>query len=525
MRKIAIIIGAGPAGLTCALELLRKTDIKPVILEKSSLIGGISRTENYKGNKIDIGGHRFFSKSDVVMDWWQDILTIEQTPVSPLTITYHRKKKKIDVKAGSNGSTTANDKVMLVRDRLSRIYFSRKFYKYPLMIDFTFFRNMGILRMIKIVVSYLRAVLYPRKEERSMEDFLVNRFGNELYTTFFKDYTQKVWGLPCSKISAEWGRQRIKGLSLKKVLTQGLKNLLTAKDKGATIQQKPVETSLIERFLYPKLGPGQMWETVAEMIVEKGGEIHLNQEVFAISQNDAKSITEVKTTNTAKAVHQSFKGDYFFSTMPVKDLFRSLDAKKIPEEILQITEGLVYRDFITVGILVHNQDGKYNHLKDNWIYIQEKDVRLGRLQIFNNWSPHMVADRSKLWLGLEYFCNEGDDLWQLSDADLIKYGIFELHKIKIIDERDAGDGTVIREPKAYPAYFGTYQDMPRVVNYISQYENLFLLGRNGMHKYNNQDHSMLTAIVAVDNLAKGISDKSNIWEVNTEEAYHEEKGI
>lgn len=510
----AIIIGAGPAGLTAAYELLQHTDIVPIILEASGDTGGLSKTVQYKGNRMDIGGHRFFSKSQVVMDWWQQILPI-QAEDAPLTITYHNQQTTVQ-------PTTApanTDDVMLVRNRLSRIFFLGKFFGYPLSLNGDTIKNLGLVRIVRIGFSYMWTKCFPRKKENNLEDFFINRFGKELYRIFFKDYTEKVWGVPTHRISAAWGAQRIKSLSLLKTIQHALfKN----KRKQQDIQQSGTETSLIERFLYPKFGPGHLWETVAKQILQKGGRIHYNQQVTAID-NHKGHIQSVTAIDKATGHATTYEADYFISTMPVKDLVAAF-AEPAPTEVSAISNDLAYRDFITVGLLlrklkVKNPDG--SAIKDNWIYIQEKTVKLGRLQVFNNWSPAMVADPDTVWLGLEYFCNEGDELWTKTDAAMLAFAKAELDSIGIIDADDVLDGTVIRMPKTYPSYIGAYEQFDTVKDYLNSYANLYLIGRNGMHKYNNQDHSMLTAMEAVQLIKNGDSDKASLWEINTEEDYHE----
>jgi len=521
-QQTAVIIGAGPAGLTAAFELLERTRVMPVVLEMSEYMGGIARTVNHKGNRIDIGGHRFFSKSDRVMDWWLNILPMDETAGGEAAINYQNKSRTVHGKTAANPETT--DEVMLVRNRKSRIYFLRRFFNYPITLSADTIAKLGLWRTFKMGLSYLKAMALPIKNEKNLEEFFINRFGRELYQTFFKSYTEKVWGTRCQEISAEWGAQRIKGLSITKAITHALRKLFkrTPKDVG----QKDVETSLIERFLYPKFGPGQMWEEVAKRVVAKGGEVHTRW-VVEVLETNGKRIAGVVATNRDTGEQRRFAGDYFFSTMPVKELVRNLETD-VPPEVRQVAEGLVYRDFMTVGLLVEKLkltegDDSKKLISDNWIYIQEPDVKVGRLQIFNNWSPYMVADPSKVWLGLEYFCNEGDELWSQTDVQAIELGKAELHKIDVIDRADVTDAVVIRMPKTYPAYFGTYGQFDVLRHWIDGFENLFLVGRNGMHKYNNQDHSMLTAMTAVDNIIAGRTDKENLWAVNTEQDYHEEK--
>ncbi len=526
-NKQAIIIGAGPAGLTAAYEMLLRTDIKPIIFEMSNEIGGISRTVKYKGNRIDIGGHRFFSKSDRVMQWWMNILPLQQVNgEDSINISYQGKTKAIDVEqAGLNPETT--DEIMLIRNRLSRIFYLRKFFNYPINLSKETISNLGLVRITKIGISYAMAKLFPIKHEKSLEDFFINRFGKELYNTFFKDYTEKVWGVKCNQIKPEWGAQRIKGLSITKAIIHALKKTTSSSSKE--VAQKEVETSLIERFMYPKYGPGQMWETVAQKITDLGGEIHFQHALnhFDFEGNKVSNVA-IKNLQTGEVCNH--QGDFVFSTMPVKDLINSF-TNDVPTTVKKVADGLAYRDFITVGLLLNklkiknetNIPTENQLIPDNWIYIQEADVKVGRLQIFNNWSPYLVSDPDKVWIGMEYFVNEGDDLWNLSDEKMKTFGCDELEKIGIINKADVLDAVVIKVPKTYPAYFGTYNEFDKIIDYVSGFENLFLIGRNGMHRYNNQDHSMLTAMVSVDNILAGITDKSNIWNVNTEEEYHESK--
>ena len=512
--KTAVIIGAGPAGLTAALEFARRSEIHPIVLEASREIGGISRTIRYKGNRMDIGGHRFFSKSDRVMDWWAELMPVAGD--GEHAVRYQNKERV--VAATAEGS----DLVMLVRPRRSRIYFLRNFFNYPLSLDGRTLRLLGLKRTFRIGLGYLRAKLFPRKPEKTLEDFLINRFGVELYRTFFKSYTEKVWGVPCDQISAEWGAQRIKGLSLRTAVLHFLKKTL-GRRKSGDVLQKDTETSLIEKFLYPRYGPGQLWEHVANLVTEKGGEVRLGWRVTKLHVEGSR-IVAVDAVNEAGDVATT-PADYVFSTMPIRELIRGLDCE-VPANVREVSEGLVYRDFITVGLLADRlvatePDGGL--LKDTWIYIQEPDVLLGRLQIFNNWSPYLVADPAKAWIGLEYFCYETDPLWKMSDEEVAAFAIGEVEKIGILKAVDVRDTHVVRVPKTYPAYFGTYDRMNEVIDYVSKFDNLYLVGRNGMHKYNNQDHSMLTAMTSVDQILAGVEDKSGIWKINTEQDYHEEK--
>ena len=517
----AIIIGAGPAGLTAAIELLRRSGIKPIVVESSQDIGGISRTVRYKGNRMDIGGHRFFSKSDRVMRWWLDLMPVETGSGSDGQLRHQGKLRDLPAETASHNPQT-EDMVMLVRQRRSRIYFMRRFIDYPISLSMDTLKKMGLLRTFRAGISYMRSALLPRRREKSLEDFLINRFGKRLYLTFFKSYTEKVWGVPCHEISAEWGAQRIKGLSLKGVVTHFLKKTFGPRN-AKDIAQKQTETSLIEKFLYPKLGPGQLWEHVADLVRNAGGEIHMGIQVDRINLDGTRVVSVVGINQTGERV--TYTGDYFFSTMPVRDLIRGLSVQ-VPAEVAEVSEGLMYRDFITVGLLVKKltvmeKDG--TPLKDNWIYVQEPDVMVGRLQIFNNWSPWLVNCKDKVWIGLEYFCNDTDPLWKLPDEEMAQFAIGEVAKIGILNAADVEDAHVVRVPKTYPAYFGTYGRFDVVRNYTDRFENLFLVGRNGMHKYNNQDHSMLTAMTAVGNIVNGSTAKDNIWAINTEMEYHEEK--
>jgi protoporphyrinogen oxidase len=519
-RKTAVIIGAGPAGLTAALEFLRRSDIRPIVLEATNRIGGISCTIQYKGNRMDIGGHRFFSKVDRVMDWWTSLMPIAAAENGDGSHAIHYRNQQSTVSASQSAEHA--DLVMLIRPRKSRIYFLRSFFDYPLALNAKTLGQLGPVRMVKIGLSYLYARLFPRKQENTLEDFLINRFGKELYLTFFKSYTEKVWGVPCDHISAAWGAQRIKGLSLRTAIAHFLKQTFS-KRSSQDIAQKKTETSLIEKFLYPKYGPGQLWEYVAELVMNLGGEVRLGSRVDRLHV-DGGRIASVETVH-ANGQRETIEADYIFSTMPVRELIRSLDAP-VPDAIREVAEGLVYRDFITVGLLVDRlsvtePDG--SPLKDTWIYVQEPDVLVGRLQIFNNWSPYMVADPSKIWIGLEYFCYESDELWKMADDAIAEFAIAEVEKIGILKSKDVLDAHVVRVPKTYPAYFGTYDRFDELVNYMDRFENLFLVGRNGMHKYNNQDHSMLTAMTAVDNILAGNLDKASLWKINTEQEYHEEK--
>lgn len=456
------------------------------------------------------------------MRWWMDVMPVDAAQGESHTITYRNQTREVT----SSANTAGPDRVMLIRNRKSRIYFLRQFFDYPIRLSTATLKQLGVARTIKIGLSYTKSAMHQVKPERSLEQFLINRFGRELYLTFFKSYTEKVWGVPCSQISAEWGAQRIKGLSVISAIRHFLKNI-GGKKPAADIAQKGTETSLIEKFMYPKLGPGQLWEYVAEDVKASGGTVRTECNVIGL-HTDGNKIISAEIENTATGRRETIAADYFFSTMPIQELMRSLDAA-VPPGVLEVSEGLIYRDFITVGLLLNKlkindrHPGSTRLLSDNWIYIQEPDVLVGRMQIFNNWSPYLVADPDKVWIGLEYFCYETDPIWKLSDAEMIGLAKKEMAKIGIIEESEVLDGCVIHVPKTYPAYFGAYERFDEIKTWINRFENLFLIGRNGMHKYNNQDHSMLTAMTAVDNIIEGRIDKTNIWDLNTEMEYHESK--
>ncbi len=562
MSKIAIIAGAGPAGLTAAYDLLKRTDVHPIVLESTQAIGGIAQTFNYKGNRIDIGGHRFFSKSKRVMDWWFNILPHQGAPAADSIEKGHEIDYAAEViveflcKECASGheelrvtkpapDPEKEDQVMLQRPRLSRIYFRRNFFPYPIGITLTVARRLGIVNTCLIGFSYIKAHLFPLKDESFLDAFFVNRFGRRLYETFFRDYTEKVWGVPCAQIRADWGAQRIKGLSLKRAVFHAVKDLLTSDFAKAQVER---ETSLITRFFYPKFGPGQMWETVTDQVRSCGGEVRMGRRVVGVRwesvpgsgfpvqdvQNKEQEtrnsqITSVTIENSDTGETEELPCDYFFSTMPVRHLIGMMHPKP-DDRVCEVAEGLIYRDFLTVGLLLKKlhveEKGKKAaaDVPDNWIYIQDGGVHVGRIQIFNNWSPYMVADRkNSIWIGLEYFVNEGDKIWVMPDKELIALGIAEMEKIGFARKADILDACVLRMPKAYPAYFGSYNQLDVVRDFTVQFSNLFLIGRNGMHRYNNQDHSMLTAMTAVDNIVAGITDHRNIWDVNVEPTYHEEK--
>lgn len=515
MKKVALIIGGGPAGLTAAYELAKRTDIHPIVCEADPLyVGGISKTVNYKGNRIDIGGHRFFSKSDRVMRWWADMLPVRIAEGTSADITYQRSTRALT--DGLKRATGADgDDVLTVRPRKTRIIHGGTFFAYPVELSWDTVHKLGIIKMIRIACTYAWVRFFPVRPEKTLEDFFINRFGTELYQTFFKSYTEKVWGVSCKELSAEWGAQRVKGLSITKAVQHALRKIF----RIGALSGKSVETSLIEQFLYPSYGPGQMWEKTAREVVALGGEVLMGTKVTRL---ETKSNMIRTARLESKDGSRDIEVDYAFSTTDVRGLLGMLEA---PATVREISDNLQYRDFLTVGLLLDKKptepDG--TPLTDTWMYIHEDEVRVGRVQLFHNWQPKLVADASRGWIGLEYFVNEGDELWNMSDADLVVLGTRELEQVGLSHGVKVIDGTVIRQPKAYPGYFGSYAHFDTVRAFLDTIPNLFPIGRNGMHRYNNQDHSMLAAMTAVDNIVAGITDRSNLWSINTEEEYHEEK--
>lgn len=519
--KTAVIIGAGPAGLTAAYELLKRTDIKPIVIESDKQAGGLSKTINYKGNRIDIGGHRFFSKSKKVIAWWLQFLPL-YPDFKDENIRLRYQNKDTEYKSGQNNFADS-DKVMLVRKRKSRIFYQKKFFDYPLRLNGKTIRNLGLQKTMRIGASYLYAKFFPARKEETLEQFFKNRFGNELYQTFFKDYTEKVWGVSCSKIPAAWGQQRVRNLNIGKMIGHAIRSVFIP-DKS--IHQKETNTSLIEQFLYPKYGPGQLWEAVADEITKLGGTILYNTSVTGLTGNGTDNINSVQLKNNLTGEIMNIDADYVFSSMPVKHLAQNLTNMQVPANVSKTASALEYRDFLIAGILatdlaIKNKDN--SAITDNWIYIQDKNVKAGRLQLFHNWSPGMICDSRLAWIGVEYFCNENDPLWKSDDQDLINTVITEMETIGILKKDFVKDTVVIRVKKAYPSYYGAYKNFEIVRNYFDTIKNLFLIGRNGMHRYNNSDHSMLTAIAAVEAIIAGNTDKSTIWDINTEEEYHEEE--
>ena len=536
-KQSVVIIGGGPAGLTAAWELIKdggadRYDV--TVLEETHEFGGISRTVKHNGNRMDIGGHRFFSKDDRIMDWWKNTLPLQGAP------SYDDKKlnREHDMEPGGP-DPEVEDKVMLKRHRVSRIYWNKHFLDYPISLSAGTLKAMGFKLTMVAGFSYLKSMVHKLPED-NLENFYINRFGRKLYSMFFEGYTEKLWGRHPSEISADWGAQRVKGLSIMGVLKNAFQKLLPKKRDNSE-----VETSLIEEFWYPKYGPGQLWETVESNCENAGVKVVTDAKVIEVCQQNGHISSVV--TEAADGTRTEWNADQFISSMPVKDLVEAIDAagvdteaaatgsKAAPEAVTEVAEGLPYRDFVTVGLLV-------NHLKlenttdiptlgnppivpDCWIYVQDPGYKVGRIQVFNNWSPYLVKNvDDTVWIGLEYFCEEGDTFWNMSEEDAVKFAISELMRMGVIEKpEDVLDSHRERVKKAYPAYFDTYDRIDEVIDYLDGFGNLYCVGRNGQHRYNNMDHSMATAIEAVDNIKSGKATKENVWSVNTDQSYHEEK--
>ena len=536
-KQSVVIIGGGPAGLTAAWELIKdggadRYDV--TVLEETHEFGGISRTVKHNGNRMDIGGHRFFSKDDRIMDWWKNTLPLQGAP------SYDDKKlnREHDMEPGGP-DPEVEDKVMLKRHRVSRIYWNKHFLDYPISLSAGTLKAMGFKLTMVAGFSYLKSMVHKLPED-NLENFYINRFGRKLYSMFFEGYTEKLWGRHPSEISADWGAQRVKGLSIMGVLKNAFQKLLPKKRDNSE-----VETSLIEEFWYPKYGPGQLWETVESNCENAGVKVVTDAKVIEVRQQNGHISSVV--TEAADGTRTEWNADQFISSMPVKDLVEAIDAagvdteaaatgsKAAPEAVTEVAEGLPYRDFVTVGLLV-------NHLKlenttdiptlgnppivpDCWIYVQDPGYKVGRIQVFNNWSPYLVKNvDDTVWISLEYFCEEGDTFWNMSEEDAVKFAISELMRMGVIEKpEDVLDSHRERVKKAYPAYFDTYDRIDEVIDYLDGFGNLYCVGRNGQHRYNNMDHSMATAIEAVDNIKSGKATKENVWSVNTDQSYHEEK--
>lgn len=516
MKKKALIIGAGPAGLTAAYELLKKgNDIEVVVFEESDCFGGISRTVEYKGNRMDMGGHRFFSKIPEVNAWWDQMLPMQGAP------SYDDLELDREVPLEKNGpDPEKEDRVMLTRHRVSRILFDDKFYDYPVSLKPETLKNMGFFTTIKVGFSYLASLLHKRPDD-NLENFYINRFGKKLYSMFFEYYTENLWGRHPREIDASWGAQRVKGLSIVAILQDIFGKIFNQKNRK-------VETSLIEQFKYPKLGPGELWEVTASEVEKMGGTIIKGAKVTKLHKDENNMLTGL--TYEKDGAEQEMDGDVIISSMPVKDLVGGMND--VPETPARIAKGLPYRDYMTLGVLVPKIKLKNktkmktvgNIVPDCWVYVQDRRVKMGRFQIYNNWSPYMVKDlEHTVWIGLEYFVNEGDEFWNMTEDAFSKFGVDEMVKLGLIDSADEVlDSHMERVKKAYPAYFDTYDEMDTLIEYLNTIPNLYCVGRNGQHRYNNIDHSMVTSFEAVKNILSGEADKSNIWNVNTEKEYHEE---
>lgn len=462
------IIGGGPAGLTAAYELQKHSDSHhPVVFEESDQVGGISRTVQYKGYRYDIGGHRFFTKVKPVQDLWKEVLPDD----------------------------------FLKRPRLSRIYYRSKYFAYPLK-PLNALRNMGAYESGRILLSYAKWQVRPSKDESTFDQWVTNRFGGRLFWHFFKSYTEKVWGIPCNEIRADWAAQRIKNLSLRKAVWNAI--------SGSNDTH-----SLIEEFDYPRLGPGMMWETFRDRVQDAGGEVRMEQRVTKIHRDD-RAIRAIEVENAADGSNYLFKADQFISSMPITALIGNM-VPPAPAHVQAAAQKLKYRDFLIVTLILKKKD----LFPDNWIYIHSPEVNVGRIQNFRSWSPEMLPDDEHSSIGMEYFCNEGDPIWEMDNADLVKMAEKELRKLDLVGDTEVVDGSVIRQLKAYPVYDHEYAEALEVIrNWLDNFPNLQLVGRNGMHRYNNQDHSMLTAMLAVKNI---LGEKHDLWSVNVEQEYHEEE--
>lgn len=513
--KKALIIGGGPAGLTAAYELRKQAkDIEVVVFEESDCFGGISKTVNYKGNRMDMGGHRFFSKIPEVNAWWDEMLPMQGSKSYDDILL----DRPMPVKEGGP-DPEKEDRVMLTRHRVSRILFNDKFYDYPISLKPETFKNFGLITTMKVGFSYLAAVFH-KLPETNLENFYINSFGRKLYSMFFEYYTENLWGRHPSEIDASWGAQRTKGLSIIGILKDVFGKIFKVKNRK-------VNTSLIEEFKYPKLGPGQLWDVTAEEIEKAGGTIYKNAKVTKIHKNADNVLTGL--TYVIDGQEYTMEGDYIISSMPIKDLIEGMND--VPETPARIAKGLPYRDYMTLGVLVPKINLKNktsiktvnNLVPDCWVYVQDRKVKLGRFQIYNNWSPYMIKDlEHTVWIGLEYFVSEGDEYWTMSEEEFSKLGVEEMIKLGLIDNADCVIDTHMEKvKKAYPAYFDTYDEIDTLVDYLKTIDNLYCVGRNGQHRYNNIDHSMCTSFETVKNIVSGTKNKDNIWNVNTEKEYHE----
>lgn len=519
MKKI-VIIGSGPAGLTTAYEILKQSkEYEVIVIEKENQVGGISKTISINDEYlVDTGIHRFFSKSDKVNQIWNELLPIQGKPAYD-DIVLKRQKEY----AENGPDPEKDDETVLIKDRVTRILYNKKFFDYPVTLNWNTLKNLGFKKLVRVAVTYTKALIV-KKDETSLENFYINRFGKELYETFFKNYTEKVWGLEPAKISAEWGAQRVKGISIFEIVA----DIFRKKFKN----KKTKHVSLIEKFYYPKLGAGQMWQTMADKIEEMGGKVLLNSQVENIIIKDKKIDSVVINQNGELTTLHT---DALVSSMPIKNLVEKLGQDQFNTETYNAAINLPYRDFLVVYLLVDKLKLKNNTkiptigniIPDDWVYIQEDSVKMGRMQIFNNWSPYLFKNKedveNKALISLEYFASVGDNLWSKSEDEMIDFAIDEARQIGIIDNVTIYAKKMFKIEKAYPAYFGTYEKMTQIRNELDQFENLYCVGRNGQHRYNNMDHSMLTGIETADSIINNEKDKSKIWSVNTEKEYHEVK--
>lgn len=534
-KKIKVVIaGAGPAGIVAAYELQKTEELRNkydvTVVEETDDIGGISKTKEINGNRMDMGGHRFFSKDSKVIEWWNTILPTQgELPIDDIELS-----RNVEIHEGGP-NPKYSDNVMLVRNRVSRIYFNNKFFDYPVKINLNTITGIGLFNTIKCGFGYLKSIIHKLPED-NLENFYINRFGKPLYRLFFEGYTEKLWGRHPSEISADWGAQRVKGLDLREILKDTFSKLLH-------IKRKNTETSLIERFYYPKFGPGQLWERALEIAIDNGVKFKNNTKLVGIELENQENYKSIKSVDIKTKVGNGYdydilSCDWLISSVPLKDLLDFLPFKAQPNEIVNIAANLPYRDFRTCGILVdklavqnNTNVNTYNGLiPDCWIYIQDKKVRMGRLQIFNNWSPYMVKDfRNKVWIATEYFCDEKDNLWKMENNAFADLAIRELKDIGLIDNNSKVEMTHSeRVKKAYPAYFDTYTQIDKLRKYLNNIDGLICVGRNGQHRYNNMDHSMLTAFKAVEILEETDKNKQSalkieIWNINEEKVYHEKK--
>ena len=525
MKETIVIIGAGPAGLTAAYQLLKndKEKYNVIVLEKEDIVGGISKSIKFDGYTVDTGIHRYFTKDKTIKKIWEEILPLQNRSSYDQIIM--NKNVNFKKKDGSNPET--EEKSLLIKDRKSRIYYGKKFYDYPVKFSKNMIKSLGFTEIILCSVSYLKSIVF-KKKENSLENFYINRFGKRLYSMFFESYTEKVWGIHPRNISPDWGAQRTKGLSILSILTDTLKRKLKIKNEKNTV------VSLTDSFVYPKLGSGQMWENMKEKIVQMGGKVLLNVSLKKINTKDGIIVSiEYEKDNKNKII----KCDKLISSMPIKDFFQIIDDKIcIPNSVYDAAINLPYREFMSVCLVLKNINWKNDTDKqnvqdipfDSWDYIQDPIVKLGRIQIFNNWSPYLFKNKEevseKVLIGLEYFCSENDEFWNMNDEDFINYAIEEIIKIGLISSKDdVINSTRIKIKKAYPAYFGTYKQIDEIKEFLNSIQNLYCIGRNGQHRYNNIDHAMLTGVECAKNIIYNRKNKTDIWSVNTDKEYHEIK--